>query len=152
VKRRNPPRRPRSPDRDEIAAAWVRRGINDLDDTYPSELVHPLDWVKPSRDRPPPECPRNMVRYWLLGWDRRAAVRQRWDDQAAQMEAQLDKARRFLDRDSVPGKLTRSSMLALRFYVLATGDCGPDYAWTWFQDRMADLRDEYREAQAEGLL
>ncbi|MET3436362.1 hypothetical protein [Sphingomonas sp. 1185] len=152
MKRRNPPRRPRSPDRDEIAAAWVRRGINDLDDTYPSELVRPLDWVKPSRDRPPPECPRNMVRYWLLGWDRRAAVRQRWDDQAAQMEAQLDKARRFLDRDSVPGKLKRSSMIALRFYVLATGDMGPDYAWTWFQNRMADARDEYREAQAEGLL
>lgn len=152
MKRRPPPRRQRQPDDGEIAAAWIRRGINDLDDTYPSELVRPLGWVPPSRDRPPPECPRNMVRYWLLGWDRRAAVRQRWDDQADQMEAQLDKARPFLDRHSQPGKLTRSSMLALRFYVLATGDTGPDHAWTWFQDRMADLRDEYRDAQAEGEL
>lgn len=151
MKRRSPPR-VRKVDQDEAAAAWVRRGINDLDDTYPAELGRPLGWVPPSRDRPPPECPRNMVRYWLLGWDRRAAVRQRWDDQAAQMEAQLDKARHFLDRNSEPGKLTRSSKLALRFCVLATGDMGPDYAWTWFQNRMADARDEYREAQAEGEL
>jgi hypothetical protein len=149
VKRR-PPVRARQADQGDIAAAWVRRGINDLDDTYPAELARPIGWIPPSRDRPPPECPPALVRYWLLGWDRRAAVRLRWDDQAAQMEAQLDKARRFLDRNSEPGKLKRSSMLALRFYVLATGDLGPDYAWTWFQNRMADLRDEYREAQAEG--
>ena len=151
MKRRSPTRA-RKADQDEIAAAWVRPGINDLDDSYPSELRRPIGWVAPRRDRPPPECPRAMVRYWLIGWDRRAAVRQRWDDQAAQMEAQLDKARYFLDRHSEPGKLKRSSAIALHFYVLATGDPGPDRAWTWFQDRMADLRDEYREAQAEGRL
>lgn len=150
--KRRPPARARKPDQDEIAAAWVRRGINDVDDSYPNGLARPIGWVAPSRDRPPPECPRAMVRYWLLGWDKRVAVRQRWDDQAAQMEAQLEKARHFLDRDAVPGKLKRSSMLALRFYVLATGDCGPDYAWTWFQNRMADVREEYREAQAEARL
>lgn len=93
MKRRPPPRRQRQPDQDEVAAAWVRRGINDLDDSYPGHMGRPLDWVPPSRDRPPPECPRHMIRYWLLGWDRRASVRQRWDDQAAQMEAQLEKAR-----------------------------------------------------------
>lgn len=152
MKRRASPRRQRQPDDGEIAAAWVRRGINDLDDTYPGGMVRPLGWVPPSRDCPPPECPRHLVRYWLIGWDRRAAVRQRWDDQVAQMEAQLDKARRFLDRHSEPGKLKRSSAIALHFYVLATGDRGPDYAWTWFQARMADARDEYREALADGEL
>jgi hypothetical protein len=151
VKRRPPPRA-RKPDQDEIAAAWVRRGMRDLDDTYPSEERRPLGWVAPSRDRPPPECPRAMVRYWLTGWDLRAAVRQRWDDQLDQMKVQLDKAKAFLDRNWKPGTLKRSDALALRFYSLATDDVGPDYAWHWFQDRLADARDEYREAQAEGLL
>lgn len=94
------------------------------------------------------DCPyRDALgkRFWRAGWLIHDQAQQRWEAQLDEFERTLKKAAPFIDRNDDPAKVSTSQLLGLRYFVIATGDDGPDAAHAWFGDIMKKKRAEYRE-------